>query len=174
MTRALRVMAALGGIVCCFSCGYHVGGKADALPKGLQTISIPRFGTLSMNYQLADMLPQQIGREFLTRTRFRTVKDPSNADAVLNGTINTVSIIPTIYDPTSGKATSIQVGVSLTVNLLERSTGRVLFSRANINFRQSYDVATDPHQFFDESSTALDRLSRDVARTLVDSIVENF
>lgn len=163
-------MAAVGIV----SCGYHVGGKADLVPKSIQTIAIPAFSTMTTRYQLVDILPQQIGREFIARTRFRIVNNPNEADAVLNGTINTVNAYPNVFDPASGKATSIQIAVVLTVNLIQRSTGRVIYSRPNMTFRQNYDVAVDPHQYFDESGPALDRLSRDVARDVVSAIVENF
>ncbi len=156
------------------SCGYHVGGKADLIPKSVQTISIPAFTTFTTRYRLVDLLPQQIGREFIARTRFRIVNDPSAADAVLNGTITAAQAYPAVFDPANGKATSVQVVVVVTVNLLERATGRVLYSRANYAFRQNYDVAVDPHQLFDESGPAFDRLSRDLAHDVVSSIVENF
>jgi hypothetical protein len=156
------------------SCGYHVGGRADLVPKSVQTISIPAFTTFTTRYKLVDVLPKQIGREFLARTRFRIVNDPSEADAVLNGSINTVTAVPTVFDPTSGKATSIQVVVSATFNLIERTTGRVLFSRVNFIARQNYEIPVDPHQFFDERDPAFDRLSRDVAHDIVSAILENF
>ena len=166
----LGVIAAVGIV----SCGYHVSGKADLVPKSIQSIAIPAFSTMTTRYRLVDILPQQIGREFIARTRFRIVNNPNEADAVLNGTINTVTAYPNVFDPASGKATSIQIAVVLTVNLIQRSTGRVIYSRPNMAFRQNYDVAVDPHQYFDESGPALDRLSRDVARDVVSAIVENF
>ena len=172
MTR--REFALAVGAVGLVSCGYHVAGKADLMPKSVQTIAIPAFSTLSTRYRLGDILPQEIGREFTERTRFRVVSDPTMADAVLNGSINTVQVFPNIVDPGSVKATMVQATVVLTVTLLQRSTGRVLFSRPNWAVHESYQVATDPHQFFDESGPAFDRLGRDVARDIVSSVVENF
>ena len=163
------------GAVAAVSCGYHVGGKADLVPKSIQTIAIPAFaGSSAARYKLMDALPQQIGREFIARTRFRVVENPSEADAVLNGSLNAAGVAPTVYDPTSGKATSVQAVVVVSINLLERATGKVLFSRPNIAFRQNYSIAVDPHQFFDESGPAFDRISRDLARDIVSAIVENF
>jgi Lipopolysaccharide-assembly len=156
------------------SCGYHVGGKADLVPKSIQTISIPTFGNLTTRYKLGDTLPRYIGREFTTRTRFRIENNPSVADAVLNGAIGNVAALPAVFDPTSGKATSVRVIVALSVTLLERKTGRVLYSQPTLVFAQNYDIAVDPHQFFDESDPAFDRLSRDVADTVVSGILENF
>ncbi len=172
MTGRLSTMVV--AMVWLAGCGYHTGGKADLVPKGVETISIPAFQTTTTRYKLVDVLPQQIGREFTARTRFHIVNDPSEADAVLNGRINTVQIYATVSDPTSGKATTIQLVVDLTLNLVERATGRVIYSRPSFSFRQSYEVAIDPHQVFDESGPALDRLSRNVAHDVVSAIVENF
>jgi hypothetical protein len=166
--------AVLLSTVSTISCGYHVGGKADLMPKSIQTIAIPAFTTFTMRYKLVDILPQQIGREFIARTRFRIVENPSDADAVLTGSINSAQVYPQVFDPTSGKATTISAVVFITITLREQATGRTLYSRANYGFRESYDVAVDPHQFFDESGPAFDRLSRDIARDVVSSIVENF
>lgn len=172
--RGACVVLGGGAVAAVSSCGYHVGGKADLVPKSIQTVAIPAFASTSLRYRLVDALPQQIGREFIARTRFHVLNNPGEADAVLNGSINTAQVIPTIYDPTSGKATSVQVVVVVTINFLERATGKVLYSRSGMVFRQNYSIAIDPHQFFDESGPAFDRVSRDLARDIVSAIVENF
>ncbi len=162
--------AACGGL----GCGYHVGGKADLVPKSVQTINIPAFVSLTTRYRLVDLLPQQIEREFIAKSRFRIENDPAVADAILNGTVNSASIFPTVSDPTTGKATNVQVIVYISYRLLERATGRVLFSKSNLGFRQNYSIAADPHQFFDEVGPALDRVSRDIGRDVVSSVLESF
>lgn len=174
MSRCIFVLLLFTAAGSFVSCGYHVAGKADLLPKSIQTISIPAFTTYTTRYKLVDVLPQEMGREFMQRTRFRIVNDPSEADAVLNGSINQVMESPTVTDPTSGKATSVQVTVFVTVKLIERSTGRVLYSRVNFAERDNYEIAADPHQFFDERDPAFARLSRNMAHDLVSGILENF
>ena len=52
--------------------------------------------------------------------------------------------------------------------------GKVLFNRPNLEFRDRYEISVDPKQYLDESQAALSRLSRDVARTVVSAILENF
>jgi hypothetical protein len=156
------------------SCGYHVGGRADLVPKSIQTIAVPPFTTLSTRYRIVDELPQDVAREFRARTRFHIVDNPAEADAVLHGNVLSTLVVPQIFDPASGKATSVQLIVNLTVSLVDQRSGKTLYSRVNWSARQNYEIAVDPHQFFDESSPALDRLSRDVARDLVSSVVENF
>ena len=173
--RGACIILGGGALAAVSSCGYHAGGKADLVPKSVGTIAIPTFaGSSTARYKLLDELPQQIGREFIARTRFRILDNPNEADAVLNGRINNAGVAPVIYDPTSGKATNVQATVVVTINLLERVTGKVLYSRPNLMFRQNYSIAVDPHQFFDESGPAFDRISRDLARDIVSSIIENF
>jgi hypothetical protein len=153
---------------------YHVSGRADLVPKSVHTIAIPAFLTVTSRYKLVDSLPQAIATEFLTRTRFRVVNDPGQADAVLNGSIIAATAYPNVTDPNSGRSISVRVVVVLTVNFVERSTGKVLYTRSNWSMRQDYSAAVDPHQLFDESGPAFDRLNRDVAHDLVSAVVENF
>ncbi|MGB9612123.1 MAG: LPS assembly lipoprotein LptE, partial [Bryobacteraceae bacterium] len=96
------------------------------------------------------------------------------ADAVLYGVVKNYYSFPTLFDQRTGRAAGVQIHVFLDVKLVERATGRVLFERQNYEFRDRYEIAVDQLQYFDESTTALERLSRDVARQLVSSILEAF
>jgi Lipopolysaccharide-assembly len=155
-------------------CGYHVGGHAALTPKTVKTIAIPAFGNMSTRNKLPILLAADITREFNTRTRFRIVADPSQADAVLNGAIVNLANYPTIFDPASGRATGVQVVVNVQLKLTERATGKVLFYRPGAEFRERYEITTDPQAYFDESDTAMSRLSQDVARSIVTAILEDF
>lgn len=156
------------------SCGYRVGGQADAIPKSIRTIAIPPFTAITTDAEIGDLLPNAIGREFTERTRFRIVTSPQNADAVLNGTVNRVLRAPQLFDPTSGKTSSVQLNVIVSITLTDRASGKVLFSHPNWGLRESYELATDPHQLFDESGSAMQRLSQTLARDVVTAIVEDF
>jgi hypothetical protein len=175
MTRRFCLRSFSAGIVAMLSsCGYRVGGQADLVPKSVQTIAIPAFLTTSSRYKLVDSLPQAIATEFLTRTRFKIVNDASQADAVLSGSIISASAYPNVADPTTGQSVSLRVVVVLVVKLVESRTGKVLYSRSNWAVRQDYEAAVLPHQLFDESGAAFDRLNRDVAHDIVSAVVENF
>lgn len=162
------------GALLLVSCGYHVGGQAVLIPKSIHTIAIPAFQNASTRYKLGDALPEAIGREFLARTHYRIVNNPADADAVLHGTINNVVEAPTIFDPSSGSPSSAQILVFVSMTLVQRTTGRVLYSTSKAVYHENYAYANDPHQYFDESGPALMRLDRHLARDLVSSILENF
>jgi hypothetical protein len=155
-------------------CGYHVSGHSDLMPKTIKTICIPAFGNATVRYRLTDRLPEAITREFMSRTRYEIVNDMSQADAILRGTISNFVAYPTILDQNTGRASTVQAVVVMSVTLTERATGKVLYTRPIFDWKQQYEISTDPRAFIDESDVALDRLSRDVARMLVSGILENF
>ena len=166
-TLCLVVLALTG-------CGYHVAGKADLLPKTLHTIAIPAFGNVSTRYKLNDLMPAAITREFISRTKYQIVTDASQADAVLRGVVTNFLSYPTVFDPATGRASTVQLSVFLKITLEERVTGKVLFSRPSMEIKERYEISVDPKVYFDESTPAMQRLSRDVARSIVSAVLENF
>ena len=165
------------GALCLVSlagCGYHVAGHSDVMPQTIQTIAIPAFTNRTIRYRLAQRLPADIAHEFNERTRYKIVSDPKNADAVLDGAVINFFSYPIIADQTSGRATVVQASAILRVTLTERATGKVLFSRPSFEARERYQISVDPQSYFDESGAGTDRMSRDVARDVVTSILENF
>ena len=156
-------------------CGYHVAGHADLMPKNIQTIAIPAFGNLTTGRaKLSRLITADVSREFMSRTHYTIVTQPEQADAVLVGVLSNFNSFPIISDPVSGRSTGIQVVAVLQVTLTDRHTGKTIFSRPTYEYRERYEVTLDPQTYFDESGTAIERLSRDIARSVVTAILENF
>jgi hypothetical protein len=172
-TGMKRTFLALALVVAA-GCGYHVGGHPDLLPKTIKTIAIPAFGNVTSRPRLPVLLTAEVTREFIARTRYQIVSDPNQADAILAGAVVTVNGYPIIIDDKSGRATGVQVIVNVQLTLTERATGKVLFSRPGWEFRDRYEIATDPQAYFDENDTAMVRLSKDVARSLVTAVLQSF
>jgi len=171
----LGVATLLAPVIAMFSaCGYHVAGQADLVPKTVKTIAVPPFGNITLHYRLTDRLADAISREFLARTRYQIVTDPNQADAVLRGAVVNYFAFPTIVNQATGRPSGFQVNVTMQVSLVERATGKVLFNRPSFEMHDRYEISIPATQYFDESATALDRLSTDVARDVVSAILENF
>jgi len=154
-------------------CGYHVAGTANLLPTEIHTIAVIPFRNVGVQYKLSDYLTESVSREMITRTRYKIVADPAKADAVLSGAVANMFSSATVADPVTGRSSGAQVIVQIQVRLTDK-TGKVLFDRPNVEFRERYEISVNPQQYFDESQAALGRLSKDVARTVVSSILENF
>jgi hypothetical protein len=174
MTKFVPLAIACAAALIAPGCGYRVAGQGDLMPKTIKTIAIPAFGNVTVRYQLARLLPADITREFLSRTHYAIVAHPSQADAVLDGVVTNFAFYPTVSDPVTGRATAAQVVVTLRLTLTDRATKKVLFSRLGAEFRERYEISVDPAAYFDESGTAMQRVSRDVARSVVTAILEGF
>jgi outer membrane lipopolysaccharide assembly protein LptE/RlpB len=154
-------------------CGYQVAGKTNLLPTEIRTIAITPFRNASVQYKLSDYLTEAVSREMISRTGYKIVADPAQADAVLTGAVANMFSSAVVADPVTGRSTGAQVVVLIQAKLTDKS-GKVLFERPNIEFRERYEISVNPQQYFDESQAALQRLSKDVARTVVSAILENF
>jgi len=155
-------------------CGYHTAGNAVELPQNIRTIAIPGFVSHSQTFRIEQLLTDAVVREFNARTQYHVVHETNgDADAVLKATVLSASANPLVYDSTTGRAISALVTVSVQVTLTDRH-GKVLFENPAYLFHDQYEISRDLTSFFQEDSPAVNRLSRDFARTLVANILEAY
>ena len=155
-------------------CGYSRAGKAVRIPANIRTIAIPAFVNQTQTFAIEQSITSAVVREFISRTRYHVTRDVGESDdAVLRGTVTATQLSPLSYDAKTGRASSGLVTVNLKVSLTDKQ-GKVLFEDPNYVFREEYQISREISSFFREESPALDRLSRDVARTLVNDILENY
>ena len=172
--RGRAVAIALAVLLATSGCGYHRAGNTIDLPQNIKTIAIPGFVSHSQTFRIEQLLTDAVVREFNARTQYHVVHDANaDADAVLKATVLSASASPLVYDSTTGRAVSALVTVSVQVTLTDRQ-GKVLFQNPSYLFHDQYEISRDLPSFFQEDSPAVDRLSRDFARTLVANILEAY
>jgi outer membrane lipopolysaccharide assembly protein LptE/RlpB len=165
----LLLLAAFGT-----GCGYHTAGHTVTIPDNVRTIAIPAFVNQTQTFKIEQMLTAAVVREFVTRTHYHIINQMSDdADAVLHGTVVSTYTTPLTYDSQTGRAASVLVVISMKVSLLDKQ-GKVLYQNPAYLFREQYEVPRDLNSFFEEDSTAFQRLSRDFAQTMVSNILEGF
>ena len=156
------------------ACGYHVAGRGSHLPAEGKVLAVPAFENRTMQFRIEQKLTAAVIREFISRTRYRVVMEEEGADAVLRGEVTRVSTSPIVFDPGTGKASTVVITINANVRLLDRHTKQILFLGEGLVFRESYEVTSDVNSFFQEQDPAFDRLARDFAATLVSAVLENF
>lgn len=161
-------------LLTCLSCGYRVAGRGDRLPPNIKTIAIPVFVNSTRQYKIEQRVSAAVTREFIERTKYQVTTDSAAADAILKGEIKDVRSGVIAFDPSTGRATTLQVQVTAHVELINQHTKKSVFTNHNYVFREQYQIGQNPSTLFEEADPALDRLSRDIARTLVTEILENF
>jgi hypothetical protein len=156
------------------SCGYHVAGRSDALPKSIHVIAIPALENATSSYRIEQKLTSATVHEFLAATPYKITSEPASGDAVLRGKVVSLEAVPLLFDTQSGRATTMLVTVRCEVTLTQSETQKVLYHSDKFIFRNEYEISTDVKSFFEEQDPALDRLARDFAHRLVAAVTENF
>ncbi len=175
MMRSRRTKLGLVGCLALVlvSCGYHTAGRASRIPTNVKTLAVPAFVNKTETYRIEAVLTEAVVREFNTRTRYRIVTDPSDADAVLRGTVTGTQLAPLTYDSNTGRASSALVTVTMKV-VLTANDGRILYENSNYTYREQYQVSRELSSFFEEQGPAVQRLAQDFARTLVSNVLEMY
>jgi hypothetical protein len=140
----------------------------------VKTVAVPVFVNKSRQYRIEQRLTADVTRELIERTHYKVTSDPDQADAVIEGTVDSVTTGVIAFNITTGAATALQVVVAANVRLVDRHTQKVLFANPRYVFREEYQVSQSNSQLFEEEEPALGRLAEDFARTLVTDILENF
>ncbi len=174
LARASALAAAASLVILAASCGYRVAGTASRLPPDVKVIAIPTFVNRTPKFKIEQRITAAVMREFIERTSFQVTPDPAGADAEIKGTVNSIRSGVLTFDPNTGRATTFQIQVNSSVELVDLHTKKVLFSNPNYIFREEYQVSQSTPALFEEDVPAMNRLSNDFAHTLVTDILENF
>ena len=182
--RARRRPVILGMLLVCLSgvssgCGYALAGRGTFLPDYIETIGIPMFENNTTAFEVEQLLTQQVRQEFIGRGQYRVVAETTNVDAVLEGTIQTISIQPASF--TGDQQVSRYVfTLTARIEFRDMTTDDVLWENTALEFRDEYEVASgggdtpSVSAFFGQRSNAVERVASDFAQTVVSSILEAF
>jgi len=155
-------------------CGYHTSGQAVRLPGDLHTIYVPMFENTTQTFRVEQVMTAAVVQELRSRTNYRIVsKNDGEADATLLGLVNYTANSPLTYDSVTGRISSSIVTIGMKVSLVGKS-GKVLWDNPNYTYREQYQVSRDTASFFDESSSAFQRIATEFAKSLVSNLLEAY
>ncbi len=176
---AVRFVALWLVVQAAAGCGYALSGRGSFLPESVQTIGIPAFVNNTTVFDVEQALTQRVRQEFIGRGRYRVVPGTAGADAVLTGTITSVSLAPSAFNDQQ-QATRYAVTVVMKFEFREVRDGKLLWENPALLFRDEYDLPSggttslDANAFFGQEGTAIERLANNFAKSVVTSILEAF
>jgi Lipopolysaccharide-assembly len=175
---SLRVLCLLCVLGAAPGCGYALAGRGSFLPDYIRTIGIPIFLNRTTVFNLETMLTEKVRAEFIGRGKYQTLPESTGVDALLTGEVANVAIVPSSFN-TQQLATRYSIIMTARIELKDMRTNKVLWENAGVTFREEYDATggtsvLDPAAFFQQDTTALERMSTAFARTIVSSILEAF
>jgi len=176
--RTVLASIALLAALASAACGYTLAGRGSFLPDTIKTIGVPDFTNRTPYFEFGQTLSQAVRSEFIGRGRYKVLPQDSGVDAVLRVQLNTVTLTPTGFNDLQ-QATRYAVMVSMSIQFVQVSNGKVLWESPNQVLREEYQVASggtlaDPATFFGQASNAVQRMAADFARSVVAAILEAF
>lgn len=179
MRRAL-VATVLAAATLPAGCGYSLAGRGNFLPDYIAVIAVPTFANRSDRVAIEELFTRKVVDELTARGRYRIQAEEEGADAVLAGTVLSLTQAPSILEgsspdaPQASQASTYTVVVRAQVEFTDLVADKVLWSSNSFQFRDDYEVGENPEEFFDQEGLTLQRLAEEFAKSLVSSILEAF
>ena len=153
---------------------YKPAGRGAALPQHIKTIAIPAFQNQALRFKVEQRFTAALVDEVLRRARALEVRaDPQGTDAVLNGAIKSFYVRPAVLDDL-GRARLFEISLTVALTLRDQTRNKILYDNQNFVFKEQYEIALDPQQFFSEEGPAVERIAKDFAKSVLTAILEGF
>ena len=159
-------------------CGYALAGRGSFLPAYIRTVGIPQLENRT-TFAVEQVLTEQVRVEFIGRGKYDIRPDIAGADAVLTGELSSFSAQPVGFTDQQ-LASRYLFTIVMRVQFTDARSGEVLWSDDALTFRSEYDLTTrgntalEGATLVDQERSAVDRLSHDIARSVVTAILEAF
>jgi len=176
LRATLVLLAALAGP----GCGYSLAGRGSFLPASIRVVAIPTLENRTTIPRVEQLLTDKVRTEFIGRgNKYEVVPTTAGADAILSGAILSIIIQPVGF--TDQQLASRQLfTVTMRVQFTDARTNEVLWSNEALTFREEYEMQTkgnsnvDSTVLLEQEGPAFERLSIDLARSVVSAILEAF
>ena len=158
-------------------CGYSLAGRGSFLPAYIQRIGVPQFENATAVFDLGRIVTEKVRSEFIGRGKYTIVPEATGVDAVLTGTINSVSLNPVAFNQ-QNQATRYALVLSAAVEFKDLRANKVLWQNASMQYREEFTLdptrAQETTAFLGQDVNARDRMANEFARALVSAILEAF
>jgi lipopolysaccharide assembly LptE-like protein len=177
LATAMTMLLALGG------CGYALVGRGVVVDPTIKKIGVPTFTNATGKPALDQKITQRVIEELLRRGRFDVVQERSGVDALVEGELLRYQAQPVGFSEgatggegggTTTQASRYAITVTAKIRYGKVGVPEPIWSNDAFQFRDEYEVGSDPASFFDREEQAIDRLATSFARSLVAAMLEAF
>ena len=179
MSAHCRVALVVAAAVAASSCGYALAGRGSFLPQDIRVVGIPLLENRTTHQRVEQKITEKIRSEFINRGKYTIVYTTGGADAVLTGAITNINV-QAVGLTDQQIASRYLFTVTMRVQFTDSRNSQVLWSNDALTFSQEYELPTrrtgqtEGSVLLEEEGPALERLSNDLGRSVVTSILEAF
>lgn len=177
-SKLARVLV-LACAVASSGCGYALAGRGSFLPDYIRVVGIPQLQNNSTFFQVEQVLTEKIRTEFIGRGKYTVISDAAGADAVVSGAVTGITVQPVGFTDQQ-LASRYTFTLTMKIQFIDTMTGMALWSNDALTFREEYDLTTRSNtalegaSFLSQERSSFERISDDVARSIVTAILEAF
>lgn len=171
----LALLALVAVLTTSTGCGYALVGRGSNLPEDIHAIYVAPLGNRTTTAQVEQILGVAIADEMVLRQRFDVTNSEAGADAVLEGSILGVRLIPVTFNE-RGFAEEYEISVRAFMLLRRTDEDKtILWANPEYDFRENYelDLGGDTG-VFEREIQAVEDIADVFAKSLVSDLMEGF
>ena len=154
------------------ACGYRFSGSG-AFPEGVDYIFIEVIENRTSKIGVERIVTNQLISEFSRQRESSLVSNVNEADAILNGSINSIRT-QTISRVGTEVANEREVVMMVDLRLIKKNGGAVIWAAKGLSDREAYDVDSVKIETDRNEELALGRLSKRLSERIFNRLTDNF
>jgi hypothetical protein len=166
------------------ACGYALAGRGSFLPSYIRVIAIPLFVNRTPYATVEQLFTEKVRIEFQSRGRYTVKPTEEGADGIVRGEITGISATPVGFT-NAQLASRYRFTVNIAVKFDDVRQKKTLWENPALSFSDEYELANPSNlassgptglgaALLNQERVAMDRLSSDFARSVVQAILEAF
>src|SRR4051794_23819254 len=120
-------------------CGYSLAGRGSFLPAYIKRIGIPNFVNSTTIFDLDRRVTDRVRTEFIGRGKWTVVPDQTGVDAVVIGTITSVTLTPVAFN-LQQQATRYSLAMSGSVEFRDLQSNKVIWSNPSMQYHEEFQT----------------------------------
>lgn len=164
-------------------CGYQFRSSGDSVGLSIESLAVPMMTSTSSVVGFESDFTRIVRDEFISHARVPLLAQ-EQAQYLLVGHIHDIRTDPLSYSfleqdvrghrVTFDETNRRRLRLTLSVSLVEKGTGKVIWREEAMETRGSYDVGTDPLVNQYNERLALERIARRLAQQIYARTMERF
>ncbi len=172
INKICQTVALLFVLTVTAACGYHLKGTGLRAPEGVRTIAVAVLANRTTESGIESIFTGDLAYEF-TRSKVLRVVDIKEADAVLSGSIQSLTVDTISHTENYDSA---ERRVIITLNLaLKRADGNIVWADNTLTDREAFAVSSSARRQTDSNRrAAIEAISKRLSEKIHTRILQDF
>jgi hypothetical protein len=164
--------------ICCLcavviACGYAFAPQGEYIDKKIQKIYIGQFDNKTSQAEVENYVRSAFIDQFIQTQRFKVVESAEQADAIIKGSILTLTTAPLSY---RGSTLAAEERATMTMELTfrEKESGKDIWKSQGISGTVDYTVDSNINLLPTTRRTAFIKLANDTAEKTFNQMMSGF